>query len=121
MPPAVTEVLSETGGPRRIHQVTELSNLQSKPMQIVTSILRSLAALLVFAGLCAAQEPNVEGSATFPGETYACVFEDANTEDSSGTGTVQPNPQGQPPGPVLTVRWDKVMIDGVEWIEIWRS
>lgn len=90
-------------------------------MQTITSILRSLVALLVFAGVCAAQEPNVEGTATFPSDTYACVLEDANTEDSSGTGTVQPNPEGQPPGPVLTVRWDKVMIEGVEWIEISRD
>lgn len=63
-------------------------------MQEVTRWIRSLVAVIALVGASMAQD--VTGTATFPSETYDCVFEQAaDPMEPSGAGTVQPNPSGQ--------------------------
>ncbi|MBX3465258.1 MAG: hypothetical protein KF830_18980 [Planctomycetes bacterium] len=89
-------------------------------MHRITRWIRSLVAMLVLVGISVAQD--VAGTATFPSDTYACTFEQAGDPfEASGAGTVQPDPEGDPPGTKLTIRWYKMIIGDQEWIMIERD
>ena len=79
---------------------------------------RSLLVLVFLANLALAQ--NVSGTAAFSGGSYQVEFELVDAGDPSettGTGEIVPPPGTQK----LTVRWDKVTYEGVEWIVFSRD